>query len=146
MNSLDQLPEISSEILSGLKADETLKHRILLSAAESGRSTRVPRRTLVPLCALSALVIALCVLIPQLSGPGSSSGTSIQVIAAGSRRTSSPIHLHSMITTAANLDQEEKAACDDSPSGVEELSPENDDFSVASPEDDSLPETESPAE
>ena len=35
MNSLENLPEISEHVLSGLKADSGLKHRILLSASSA---------------------------------------------------------------------------------------------------------------
>ena len=50
MNSLENLPEISEHVLSGLKADSGLKHRILLSASSAPAVRKYSFKTVVALC------------------------------------------------------------------------------------------------
>ena len=100
MNRLEQLPEITSDLLSGLKADDVLKHRILTAAVAADHT---PRRALLrPLSALlclSALVIALCIVIPRLSSPQTlTQGPGLHEIAAGSRLSASPVNLSDIIS------------------------------------------------
>lgn len=99
MNRLNQLPEISEQILSGLKADNSLKHRILLAASESPKQ-KIRFQTVVALCSLSILLILLCVFAGSFS---SGSRDSIQVISAGSHRLSAPVDLQDVVDKASDL-------------------------------------------
>ena len=72
MNRLQRLPEITDHVLSGLKADDRAKHRILLAASGSqapgGMHQKTVRfRTVVTLCSLSVLLVLMCVLISYQS-------------------------------------------------------------------------------
>ena len=60
-NRLCRLPEISDHVLSGLKADEALKHKILLSVASDCKKRKTSLRTVIALCCLSAVLVLLCV-------------------------------------------------------------------------------------
>ena len=95
---LRHLPEISDHVLSGLKADEALKHKILLSAASDREKRKISFRTVIALCCLSAVLVVLCVF-----AIGSKPEGDIQVISAGSRHSSPPIRLEEMIDEAAEL-------------------------------------------
>jgi hypothetical protein len=92
------LPEITDHVLSGLKADESLKHQILLSAASGREKRKTSYRTVIALCCLSAVLVLLCVF-----ALGSKPAGDIQVIPAGSRRSSPPVRLEEMIDEAAEL-------------------------------------------
>lgn len=105
MNKLDQLPSMTSQILSGLKADESLKHRILLSAANTETKKTSYKLSFSALVCLCCAVIVFCLVIPQIhSSPNEMKKTEIQVITAGSRRSSSPVHLNNIISEKENTD------------------------------------------
>ena len=104
MERLDQLSEITDHVLSGLQADESLKHRILLSAAGSARKTSQFRmKTIVALCSLSVLVIILCIFVTHIPFENSAPAE-IRVIPAGSHRVVSPVNLQQAIDQASELD------------------------------------------
>ncbi len=96
MNRIDHLPEISEHVLSGLKASEDLKHRILLSAVSPSSPRKYPLRTVVALCSLSVLLILLCVFALNSGKP-----SDLQVIPAGSRHSTPPVSLVNVIEKAA---------------------------------------------
>ena len=100
MKRIECLPEITEHIFSGLKADEKLKHRILLSAASGSPSARYPLRTVVFLCSLSILLVLICVFALQPKGSGN-----IQVIPAGSRYSSPPVHLETVLEKALEISE-----------------------------------------
>lgn len=99
MNQLDQMPEISEHVLSGLKADQSLKHRILLSASELPKQ-KIRLRTVVALCSLSVLLILLCVFAGHFSVK---KADSLQIISAGSNRLTAPVDLQDVIDKASDL-------------------------------------------
>ena len=105
MDQLNRIPEITDHVLSGLKADQRLKQRILEAAASSPRKVSFRPRTIIALCSLSVLLILLCVFIAGLAGKNPSGN--IQVISAGSRRNSSPANLQTIIEKASDLIQEQ---------------------------------------
>jgi hypothetical protein len=98
MNRLERLPEITDHILSGLVADDQLKHRILLSSATQNSGKKVSLRTVIALCSLSAVLILLCIF-----GIRSGNSGELQVISAGSRHSSPPVKLESVLEKAAEL-------------------------------------------
>ncbi len=98
MNCPEDLPEVSEHVLSGLVADEGLKHRILLSAASPSPRVRYPARTLVALCSLSVLLILLCIFALQ-----SGKTADVQVIPAGSHRSTPPVRLETVLEKAVEL-------------------------------------------
>ena len=105
MNRLNRLPELTDQILAGLKADDSQKHRILLSAAESsGTGKKIKYRTVIALCSLSVLLILLCVFASGWTGDRKASD--LQNIPAGSRRNESPVNLQTVIDRASDLSQE----------------------------------------
>ncbi len=106
MSKLDQLPEISDYVLSGLRADESLKYKIYQKAAGISQSeeTKPSRRPLAALCAISAVMIAVFVLLipltQQKSAPLSKSDQSsdyetmeISSIPAGTVLPDSPVNI-----------------------------------------------------
>ena len=97
MNRLERLPEITDHVFSGLKADEALKHRIVLSAASSNEK-KYSFRTIAALCSLSVLLILLCVFALQTKNDGD-----LQVVSAGSRHSTPPVILESVLEKAAEL-------------------------------------------
>lgn len=114
MNRLEQLPEITDSVLSGLRADDALKHRILQKAVDTPApaETRSSRRPLVALLSLSAAMIAVFVLLGTVSPVSRDSSLSvaasqpesfsdqIHTISAGERRSGSPIGLGLIIDEA----------------------------------------------
>ena len=100
MKRLEHLPEITDHILSGLRADDALKHRIFLSAASSPESKKYPRRTIFALCGISALLILLCVFVIRSETAGD-----IQVVSAGSRHSTPPVILENVLEEAAELSE-----------------------------------------
>ena len=105
MDQLNRVPEVTEHVLSGLKADQHLKHRILEAAVSSPRKTAFRPKTVIALCSLSVLLILLCVFV---SGLGSKSPAgNIQVIPAGSHRNSSPVNLQTVIEKASDLIQDQ---------------------------------------
>ena len=98
MNRIERLPEITDHVLSGLVADDQLKHRILLSSAAKIPDRKVSLRTVIALCSLSAVLILLCVFVIRSGNSGD-----LQVISAGSRHSSPPVKLESVLEKAAEL-------------------------------------------
>ena len=98
MSRLDQLPEITDHVLSGLRADDSLKYRIYQKAAEQSgeRARKSSRLPLAALCAISAVMIALFVILnPMISrnADGSRDVTAGQMhtILAGGELDESPV-------------------------------------------------------
>jgi hypothetical protein len=104
MSKLDQLPEITDHVLSGLRADDSLKYRIYQKAAKpSSSSVKASRKPLAAaLCAISAVMIAVFMLMGPLMGRNTASpdavtksestpATQIQTIQAGSELDQSPV-------------------------------------------------------
>ena len=105
MDRLKQLPEVTDHVLSGLKADDALKQRILLSAAEGQHNRTYSFRTVVALCSISVLLILLCIFVTRI--PVNNVSTSeIQVIPAGGRRIVSPVNLQQVIDQVSGTGQE----------------------------------------
>ena len=105
MDRLNRLPELTDQILAGLKADESQKHRILVSAAESSGTGKISKyRTVIALCSLSVLLILFCVFVSGWTG--GQKKTDLQNIPAGSRRNESPVNLQTVIDRASDLSQE----------------------------------------
>ena len=109
MNDLNRLPEITEQALAGLKADENLKHRILVAAANSGSPSADrfrSRRSLVALLALSAVLILSVIGIGRLSAREESDPAAMHAIPAGSHRNASPVHLQVVIDEVAENNQD----------------------------------------
>ncbi len=101
MNQVERLPEITNDLLSGLKADDQLKHRILLSAAQSGTYKKSRLKTVIALCSLSVLLIVTCVMIGSLQNRKNSS-PEMKNIPAGNHRVVSPVHLQNIIDSVSD--------------------------------------------
>ena len=119
MSRLDQLPEITDHVLSGLRADDALKHRIYQEAAQDGTPReKASRRPLIALCTLSAAMIAVFVLLGRIGplsrkqepeeGAPMSAAQQMETITAGERRNVSPIGLGSILET-----EEENASAEE---------------------------------
>ena len=120
MSRLDQLPEISEQMLSGLRADDALKHRIYRKAAgiadtPEKKPSRIP---LAALCAISAVMIAVfALLIPfsrqngnslpgdQLSSSGSYESADFSSMSAGTVLLESPVKEQEEITPSPETDE-----------------------------------------
>ena len=97
MVQLEKLPEVTNHVLAGLQADESLKHRIFLSASETKRSTSpFGFRTVIALCSLSVLLVLLCLLVTRMPVKYDST-TDIHVIPAGGHRMVSPVNMQQVI-------------------------------------------------
>lgn len=106
MNQLDRMPEITEHVLAGLKADDSLKHRILLSASENRSSEPTRKKTVLALCFLSVLLILLCVFAARM--PSWQSGSpDLHIIPAGSHRIISPVNLRTVIDQASGIQENE---------------------------------------
>lgn len=105
MSQLEKLSDVSEHVLSGLKADSQLKHRILLSAAKASEKTGIRKGAVIALCSLSLVVILLCAWITSASIIPSQS-PELQVIPAGGRRNSSPVSLQQIIEKASEVTPE----------------------------------------
>jgi hypothetical protein len=101
MDHLNKLPEITDHVLAGLKADESLKHRIFLSAAATPKERTFRTGTVVALCSLSVLLILLCFFAARFPS-GQAKPVDIQVIPAGSNRIVSPVDLQQVIDRASD--------------------------------------------
>lgn len=99
MNRLENLPEVSEHVLSGLKADSGLKHRILLSASSAPAVRKYSFKTVVALCSLSVILILLCVFALQTKN-----SADLQVIPAGSRHSTPPVRLETVLENADETD------------------------------------------
>lgn len=139
MSKLEQLPEISESLLSGLRADETLKYRILQNAVEtpSPAVSHSSRRPLVALISLSVAMIAVFVMLGTVH-PGSLSSVSasqpesfsdqIHTITAGGRRADSPIDLGLIIdeTFSEEKTEEETEEAEKTPEPPDTTEPVSD--------------------
>ena len=97
MVQLEKLPEVTNHVLAGLQADESLKHRIFLSASETKRSTSpFGFRTVIALCSLSVLLVLLCLLVTRMPVIYDSN-TDIYVIPAVSHSMVSPVNMQQVI-------------------------------------------------
>ena len=104
MDRLKQLPEITDHILSGLQADDRLKHSILLAASSAPQKGKTYLRTVVSMCSLCVLLILLCVF--AITFTVKSTNPDLQNIPAGSRKSSSPVNLQTVIEKASDLLEE----------------------------------------
>ena len=104
MDRLKQLPEITDHILSGLQADDRLKHSILLAASSAPQKGKTYFRTVVSMCSLCVLLILLCVFATTFTVK--STNPDLQNIPAGSRKSSSPVNLQTVIEKASDLLEE----------------------------------------
>ena len=96
MEKLERIPEVTEHVLAGLTADESLKHRIFLTASAPATKKKYPVRTVVALCSLSVLLILLCVFALTTQNTGD-----IQVIPAGRSHSTPPVKLESVLEKAA---------------------------------------------
>ena len=110
MNQLDRMPEITEHVLAGLKADESMKHKILLSAAGVRPQQQIRSKTVVALCCVSVLLILLCVYVTQITG-WKSHTSEFEVIPAGSHRVISPVNLGTVIDQASGLQESQDETC-----------------------------------
>jgi len=99
MSRIEQLPEVTEQVLSGLQAGDELKSRIYRKALEtdsvpSRRSVRVP---MIALCSLSVVMIALVAVLGQVRSLNDSDAADIRTIAAGAHRIESPVILQTII-------------------------------------------------
>ena len=126
MSKLEQLPQITEQLLDGLRADDVLKHRIYQKAAQNddNRSFRLSRRgAIIALSGLSAVMVAVFVLLGHLPSSGNpeaghSSDSSItanavetveiETVTAGEHRTDSPILLQEVIDETIRQYEEEE--------------------------------------
>lgn len=114
MSKLEQLPQVSEYVLNGLRADDQLKNRIYQKAsqADAGHFRTVPqRRTLIALCSLSVVMIAVFAIIASLTSdrllPESPAAVQMQTVSAGEHRSESPIRLQDIIhETVQNYEDE----------------------------------------
>ncbi len=99
MSRIEQLPEVTEQVLSGLQAGDELKNRIYRKALESDsvssrRSVRVP---MIALCSLSVVMIALVAVLGQVRSLNDSDAADIRTITAGAHRIESPVILQTII-------------------------------------------------
>lgn len=93
MSRLDQLPEITDHVLSGLRADDSLKYRIYQKAAgaSENRERKSYRLPLAALCAISAVMIAVFVFLGRVSPIAGGSDSSRLDITASQETESSHV-------------------------------------------------------
>ena len=126
MSRLDQLPEISDHVLSGLRADDSLKYRIYQkAAAPSGqKAQKNSRLPLAALCAISVVMIALFVILNPMitrNNPTQTAVTAsqdtpasqIQTIQAGAELDESPIDEKNEKDSETEKDPEDPSGEDD---------------------------------
>ena len=99
MSRIEQLPEVTEQVLSGLQAGDELKNRIYRKALEpdsvpARRSVRVP---MIALCSLSVVMIALVAVLGQVRSLNDSDPADIRTITAGAHRIESPVTLQTII-------------------------------------------------
>ncbi len=105
MNRLNELPDITNHVLSGLKADDRLKTKIRLKAADlslndvSFSGTEKHFRLLPVLCAI-ALLMLLSLSLLQKAVPHNGSLPEIQTFAAGEHKSSSPLSIQRILSEA----------------------------------------------
>lgn len=85
MIKLEQLREVSDQVLSGLTADDSLKYRIIQNATSSKKShSGMAFRPVPVLCCVVALVLASACLLNSLRPVSPAGDSEIRVFAAGS--------------------------------------------------------------
>ena len=99
MSRIEQLPEVTEQVLSGLQAGDELKSRIYRKALEpdsrpSRGSMRIP---MIALCSLSVVMIALVAVLGQVHSLNDSDPADFRTIAAGEHRFASPVVLQTVI-------------------------------------------------
>lgn len=101
MKTLERLSEATEQSLHGLSADDALKHRILRAAADTRSVPRAPLRfrTAIMLCALSALLLVLCLAASRM--PSVKDSGDVKVVPAGSKRIESPVRLQTFLNPSA---------------------------------------------
>ena len=105
MNRLNELPDITNHVLSGLTADNRLKTKIRLKAADlslndvSSSGTEKHFRLLPVLCAI-ALLMLLSLSLLQKAVPHNGSLPEIQTFAAGEHKSSSPLSIQRILSEA----------------------------------------------
>ena len=129
MSRLDHLPEISEQMLSGLRADDALKHRIYRKAAgitdtPEKKSSRIP---LAALCAISAAMIAVFALLIPFSRQNGNSLPGEQQAASGSY---DPAEFNSMsagtvLPESPVKEQDEKTPSPETDEGIDSDDSEN---------------------
>ncbi len=107
MNRLSELPETANRAFAGLKADQSLKFRILQASAKgsSGDTARAfSRLHLFPaLCVIALLLLLSLSVMQALSGAGISV-PEIDTFAAGEHKASSPVSLSEILIEADTPD------------------------------------------
>ena len=144
MSRIEQLPEVTEQVLSGLQAGDELKNRIYRKALEpdsvpSRRSIRVP---MIALCSLSVVMIALVAVLGQVHSLNDSDAADIRTITAGARRIESPVILQNIIDETVS--QYAAAAGSVIPEENEEAVPESEEADPAE-ENDEAAESADPA-
>ena len=93
MSRIEQLPEVTEQVLSGLQAGDELKNRIYRKALEtdSGSSRSSARLPMIALCSLSVVMIALVAVLGQVHSLNDSDAADIRTITAGEYREESPV-------------------------------------------------------
>ncbi len=102
MDRLDKLPEVSDQVLSGLRADDRLKYKILQKATEP-EAEKHPlgfRKPVIALSALTAVMVAVFALMAPIS-PSSAPSERIHTISAGNIVPESPVNMREIITRAS---------------------------------------------
>ena len=84
MSRLEQLPEITEHVLSGLRAGDDLKHRIYQQAAglSDAPKKKMSRLPLAALCAISAVMVAVFILLSRVTPLNGSSAQTGQTMSA----------------------------------------------------------------
>ena len=91
MNELKNLPEYTDRALNGLVADESLKHRILSKAAETGTAKRNPFiRPVMILGTVVAACLLLAVALNNIRPVNNDSQYQMNVFSAGKNETERP--------------------------------------------------------
>ena len=111
MDQLNRLPEVSEHVLCGLKADDRLKHQILLKAAESPQKKGYRFRTVIAMCSLSFLLILMCLFVSGISGK--QQDQDLKVMPAVRQRKTAPVNLQQVIDEASGLIPEEMNGTDE---------------------------------
>ena len=99
MSRIEQLPEVTEQVLSGLQAGDELKSRIYKKALEpeSRPSRGFARAPMIALCSLSVVMIALVAVLGQVHSLNDSDPADFRTIAAGEHRVASPVALQTVI-------------------------------------------------
>ena len=126
MKNIENLPEVTEQVLGGLQADMSLKHRILESAVSSGQpKAGLLRHPAAVLCLLSAAMIAAFALLGTLRPQGPDTAADIVTVSAGSYRDVSPVRLQDILESASpsmeeSSEDEETAGPESEPAENEE--------------------------